>query len=84
VSSRIQTWQERWVKGERIGKGGQGSTFVVTSKADPSVRGVLKTLNYERSKQSRARMQVEVNNLVVLSRWGRGRGGVSGRECRSR
>jgi len=46
--------------------GGQGSTFLVTSRADENLVGVLKELKKNDSTEARIRMFQEVNNLRVV------------------
>lgn len=63
-------WEAKWSIGERLGHGGQGVTYAVTWKEDPSVEGVLKYLKNNTNPAARARMLREVNNLKALSNLG--------------
>ncbi|QDS98511.1 serine/threonine protein kinase [Adhaeretor mobilis] len=60
-------WDERWLQGNRLGSGGQGVTYLVTDKHDPSSQGVLKYLRNNKSVSSRARMKREVASLQLLA-----------------
>lgn len=63
-------WDERWVKGEAAGKGGQGLTFVAYSKTDRNQRACLKILKNNSSAEARGRMYREVASLLVLAEKG--------------
>jgi len=60
-------WEEKWILGERLGKGGQGITCAVTSVDDATVEGALKYLKHNKSPQARGRMRREVANLQTLA-----------------
>src|SRR5262245_26447753 len=62
-------WTERWESKERLGKGGQGTTWVAERRSDQT-KAVLKILNNNKSEQSRRRMFQEVANLRVLAQAG--------------
>jgi serine/threonine protein kinase len=64
VSTRI--WESDWVLKRSLDGGGQGSTFLVTSRSDEKTVGVLKELKKNDSKEARIRMFQEVNNLRVV------------------
>jgi len=59
-------WEEDWTLGERLGKGGQGLTHLVTSKTEPSQTAAIKILKNNADSQARGRMHREVANLTVL------------------
>jgi serine/threonine protein kinase len=61
-------WEEKWSILRRLGRGGQGETFLVTSTANAEQRGVLKVLNAGKSVQARGRMRREVVNLDTLAK----------------
>jgi serine/threonine protein kinase len=63
-------WEEKWTVGERLGKGGQGITYAVTFKADPSIHGALKHLKNNQDRQARGRKRREVANLQTLANQG--------------
>jgi serine/threonine protein kinase len=60
-------WEDRWKRGEKKGKGGQGITHMATSIAEPATTGVLKILKNNQSMQARVRMRREVTRLQALS-----------------
>jgi serine/threonine protein kinase len=61
-------WETRWKReGKHLGKGGQGTTELVTSVEDSSLRAALKILRNAKSEQARQRMRGEVVNLDILS-----------------
>jgi serine/threonine protein kinase len=60
-------WDEAWNFGERLGKGGQGLTHLVTSKKDSTVQAAVKILKNNKDSQARGRMHREVASLEVLS-----------------
>ncbi|HUK83424.1 MAG TPA: hypothetical protein VLZ12_12420, partial [Verrucomicrobiae bacterium] len=64
MSTRI--WESDWVVKRSLDGGGQGSTFLVTSRADENLVGVLKELKKNDSTEARIRMFQEVNNLRVV------------------
>ena len=59
-------FEDKWVLGERIGKGGQGLAYHVTSRSDPSQKAALKLLKNNKDDQARSRMYREVANLKTL------------------
>jgi serine/threonine protein kinase len=64
VSTRI--WENDWVLKRSLDGGGQGSTFLVASRSDENLVGVLKELRNNHSKEARIRMFQEVNNLRAV------------------
>ncbi|MEJ7842299.1 MAG: protein kinase [Rubrobacter sp.] len=65
-------WDERWHITGDLGRGGQGTTRLVTPKDDARDQGtyVLKTLNQQRDAERRGRMHREVTNLETLEHEG--------------
>ncbi len=63
-------WDATWSQGSKLGSGGQGVTYMVTSTEDPNRRGVLKHLLNNKSAQARERMRREVVNLDILAKAG--------------
>lgn len=63
-------WDEDWITGDRLGAGAQGTTYLVTSRKDENVKGVLKSLRNFKSEVPRLRMQREGANLEILSNLG--------------
>lgn len=61
-------WESKWKNERKLGRGGQGETFLVISKEDPNRRGVLKTLNRGKLVQARGRMHREVVALDTLAK----------------
>lgn len=61
-------WKDRWKRGQELSKGGQGTTYLVTSKQGElfTESAVLKLLRNQKSPQARRRMFLEVANLRVL------------------
>ncbi len=59
--SNVKNFDETWIKGDRLGKGGQGTTYKCSKKDSPQVIGALKTLNNQKDMERRRRMQREVN-----------------------
>src|SRR2546425_1209224 len=55
-----------WTKIERLGRGSQGTTWLVKKDATDDT-AALKELNYRTNKQARARMVSEVTSLKLLS-----------------
>ncbi|MFC1735100.1 serine/threonine protein kinase [Candidatus Hydrogenedentota bacterium] len=60
-------WDEEWLVVERLGKGGQGLTDLVTRKSEPAQTAALKILKNNRDSQARGRMYREVASLEVLA-----------------
>jgi serine/threonine-protein kinase len=61
----IKTWQEKYRKGERIGKGGQGLTYFVNDlKTDNQY--AIKFLKEQKNIERRERMFIEISALKVL------------------
>jgi eukaryotic-like serine/threonine-protein kinase len=60
-------WSNSWEVIRKLGKGGQGETFLVESISDPKRVGVLKSLRNNRNEQARSRIRMEVSNLEALS-----------------
>jgi serine/threonine protein kinase len=63
-----EQWRSKWALGRELGAGGQGTTYEVTSLADPTTRGVLKLLKDDSDPQARSRMAKEAINLVTLAK----------------
>lgn len=63
--SNRKPWLDRWQVKEDIGRGGQGTTFLVTKKSE-GTEAVLKVLRMQSDPEARRRMFQEVNNLKVL------------------
>jgi len=63
-------WSTEWEVKRELGAGGQGTTRLVCSIADPQRIGVLKTLKWKDSVQARGRMRVEAVTLDVLGKQG--------------
>lgn len=61
-----RTWEEKWIKEERIGKGGQGLTFVTKSKSDNNSKYAIKFLKEQKNPERRQRMFVEISALRIL------------------
>ncbi|MEE8585706.1 MAG: serine/threonine protein kinase, partial [Acidobacteriota bacterium] len=59
------SWKSRWQIERRLGRGGQGHTFLVNS-IESGKQAVLKTLRNERSRKARRRMVREVASLKTL------------------
>jgi serine/threonine protein kinase len=61
-------WEANWKRGKRLGHGGQGTTWLVASKASELI-AVMKVLHpvKSRNEQARARMVAEVANLKALA-----------------
>ena len=66
----VRPWEQRWIVGERLGKGGQGITDAVKHREDSSIHGALKYLKNNRDEQARGRMRREVANLQALAKAG--------------
>jgi len=60
------SWRESWNETEKIGKGGQGRTFLATNRGDPAIMAVVKELNNNKSPQARRRMAREAFSLEQL------------------
>lgn len=61
-------WQSRWeVVDKNFGAGGQGTTWLLESKATPPTRAVLKALKAKKNVQARSRFRLEAESLAVLS-----------------
>lgn len=69
-----QDWEASWIKGKRLGGGGQGETFLLTSREDENRHAVLKVLHPQGSEEerqvSRGRFKQEVSSLQILSGFG--------------
>ncbi len=67
--AKKNSWDERWERGNRIGGGGHGDTFLVTSRnsADTGQQFVLKMLRNQKSLERRERMHREVRALEKLN-----------------
>jgi len=68
MTEKNTSWKEKWKKERQLGRGGQGSTWLVSLIDDPTVKGVLKTLHRDNNAQSRGRMHLEATSLDVLSK----------------
>ncbi len=68
--SNVKNFDETWIKGDRLGKGGQGTTYKCSKKDSPQVIGALKTLNNQKDMERRRRMQREVTSLTTLAHLG--------------
>jgi hypothetical protein len=55
------SYEYKWTKGVRIGKGGQGLTYLATSKPIDEKQYALKLLKDQRNQERRERMFVEVS-----------------------
>ncbi len=62
-----QPWEADWEVVRELGRGGQGTTYEVVSKADRKLRGVVKKLRNNKDPQARGRMHQEVSSLGVLA-----------------
>ncbi len=51
MAGEKKPWENQWAMEKQLGRGGQGTTFLVKSKTDPQRQGVLKVLNAGRSVQ---------------------------------
>jgi serine/threonine protein kinase len=60
----VEPWSEQWNVTAALGKGGQGTTSIVTRKNDGQ-EVVIKILKYQNSEEARRRMYREVANLKV-------------------
>ncbi len=60
-------WETNWIQGKRLGVGGQGVAYTVTSKQQPSLVAALKYLKNNKDPQARRRMQREVLSLRQLA-----------------
>lgn len=60
-------WETNWIQGKRLGVGGQGVAYTVTSKQQPSLVAALKYLKNNKDLQARRRMQREVISLRQLA-----------------
>jgi serine/threonine protein kinase len=70
--TKRKPWDKRWCIGEEIGRGGQGTTRLVTDKnaAHDETAYVLKTLNQQKDPERRRRMHREVTILQTLEHKG--------------
>src|ERR1051325_3995369 len=64
-----KNWEAQWKKIKSLGKGGQGTTWLLEDKQN-SQKAVLKLLNKNIDNKARRRMVNEVNNLKTLSEMG--------------
>lgn len=60
-------WEANWILGDRLGKGGQGLTYLTKRINDSSVQAAIKVLKNNKDVQARRRMHREVASLEVLS-----------------
>ena len=67
MAEHTHPWDEGWIFGKRLGKGGQGFAHLVTRRKAPSEQAALKFLKNNQSTQARGRMHREVASLQVLS-----------------
>jgi serine/threonine protein kinase len=67
--STASPWLDKWVVEKELGKGGQGTTFLVKA-GDGDRVGVIKILKHQESDEARRRMYREVTNLKVLANAG--------------
>ena len=67
MSERPRRWEDAWIRGTQLGKGGQGLTHLVTQANAPTKQAAMKLLKNNKSDQARGRMHREVANLQVLS-----------------
>ena len=63
MAAKSHPWDADWILGERLGKGGQGLTNLVTRTNAPSEKGALKILKNNKDAQARGRMRREVVSL---------------------
>ena len=70
--AKNKPWNLRWVVGDILGRGGQGTTFLVTPRAGNIAQGqyVLKILNSQNDPDRRGRMYREVAALRTLNNSG--------------
>ena len=61
-----QTWKHKWIKGERIGKGGQGLTYFAKIDGELEFKYAIKFLKEQKNIERRERMYVEISALNVL------------------
>src|SRR5688500_5071460 len=63
-------WENEWIKGVRLGKGGQGLTYRAQRKIDHSDDYALKLLKEQKIDSRRERMFLEVSTLQILNNIG--------------
>jgi serine/threonine-protein kinase len=63
--SKRNPWEEYWTIQKELGKGGQGTTYLVKG-VKKNILGVLKILKNQKNDQARRRMHKEVTNLKIL------------------
>jgi eukaryotic-like serine/threonine-protein kinase len=64
--SKNKTWEEKWEKGDRIGKGGQGLTYFAHEISSESTFAI-KFLKEQKVSERRERMFIEVSALKILN-----------------
>jgi len=60
------SYKQSWIKGDGIGKGGQGLTYLTKRITDDGVQYALKLLKEQKNAERRERMYVEVASLKTL------------------
>jgi serine/threonine protein kinase len=65
-----EPWASKWKEEEKLSRGGQGSTRLVSLLTSPGTKAVLKILNRQDSAQARSRMRREVVALDTLAKGG--------------
>jgi len=65
MSPNDKPWSSKWTIKSDIGRGGQGTTYLVESVTDARL-AVMKVLRNQKNPQARRRMFQEVSNLKVL------------------
>lgn len=66
IMASIKTWENKWKKGDLIGKGGQGFTYFANDIASSRQNYAIKFLKEQKDKERRERMFLEVSALQVL------------------
>ena len=64
-----RAWEKRWQTHNKIGRGGQGTTYLVTSLTEGG-QYALKSLNQQKDPERRKRMHREVTALRTLEHIG--------------
>ena len=62
----IKSWETRWNRGDRIGKGGQGVTYFASDK-NTGETFAIKFLKEQKELERRERMFIEVSALKILN-----------------
>jgi serine/threonine-protein kinase len=62
-----QTWKGKWNIGDRIGKGGQGLTYLASRDSESEYEFAIKFLKEQKNLERRERMYVEISALNILN-----------------